>query len=536
MSRRRAISRPFRNSRPTSGAVGVSAGRVRAGRPSAISVSRTGLVDGSEALAAQDGPVGEYVQALAARASTRQAHLGRDVADRAPGWAVEALGAVPDPEAVERAGWERRAGIAAAYRELRGIDDDQASLGAAPSREQELPRALWAHAVEALGRPADVTDHRALSDAALYQQVERWERELVTAPGWVAEQLGAAYEAAHEERVAHQLAGAELAALPPGEDRRREQLVADRDRAGVWAGWHAERAAAYEAAHQARQVWAQTTREQEQQARLAAEELDRRGLRAHRDLTPTTPEPAQEREQARAEQDVAQQDVAQTGMEQHIEHKDVAPAGVEQAVEQVATREERAAAWRTRPDRLLGEPALTEALSGAERARDTALAQAERLRAQIPGLAEQVTAGRGEQVAALVDAVDTVEALDRHLLDRHQLTRDGHVERNGSQPTELVYRCLCVRLDLIRVRGVGDPRHDSVFTVELLEAGFAQIDSEDTSSFLDEATDGGRPDPARGTGDNGDLACHSTHMQLLGRSLHFLHGCCFEIRRARAVE
>jgi ATP-dependent exoDNAse (exonuclease V), alpha subunit - helicase superfamily I member len=354
---------------------------------------------------AQDGPVGQYVQALAERATARQAQLGRDVADRAPGWAVEALGAVPAPATDERADWERRAGIAAAYRELRGIDDEQVSLGAAPSREQELPRALWAHAVEALGHPADVTDHRALDDAALYQQVERWERELAAAPGWVAEQLGEAYEASHEERIAHQLATAELAALPPG-DPRREQLVVDRDRAGVWADWHAERAAQYEAAHQTRQAWAQGMREQEQQARLAAEELDRRGLPAHRDLTPI-PEPAQERGPA-TEQTSAERDV-QVGVEQHVAQEAVAQ-GVEcdvaqdvaQDVEQVAAaREEREGAWRARPDRLLGEPALTEALTRAERARDTALAQAERLRAQIPGLAEQVATGRGEQVAAL---------------------------------------------------------------------------------------------------------------------------------------
>ncbi len=344
---------------------------------------------------AEDGPVGQYVAALAERASARQGQLGRDAADRAAEWAVEALGAVPAPETVERGDWERRAGIAAAYRELRGIDDEQVSLGAAPSREQELPRALWAHAVEALGRPADVTDHRALDDAALYQQVERWERELAAAPGWVAEQLGEAYEAAHEERIAHQMAVAELAALRPGEDPRREQLVADRDRAAVWADWHAERAAAYEAAHQARQVWAAGTREQEQQARLAAEELDRRGLPVHRDLTPSTPEPAREREPA------TEQDVAQTGAAQRIEQEAV-KQDTERDVEPVAaTREQRQAAWRARPDRLLGEPALTEALSKADRARDTALAQAERLRAQLPGLTEQVAAGRGGQVAAV---------------------------------------------------------------------------------------------------------------------------------------
>ena len=349
---------------------------------------------------AQDGAVSDYVQALAQRATDRQAQLGRDTAARAPGWAVEALGAVPAVDTPERTAWEQRAGVAAAYRELRGIDDEHTSLGAAPSREQELARALWGHAVEALGRPVDVTDHRALDDAALYRQVERWERELAAAPGWVAEQLGEAYEAAHEERIAHQLATAELAALPQ-DDPRREGLAAERDRAGVWADWHTDRAATYEAAHEARQAWAQGTREQEQQARLAAEELDRRGLPTHRDLTP---EPVQEREPA------TEPDAAAAVLDQHIEQevgeqdveRDVVEHGVAQDVEPApATREERQEAWRARPDRLLGEPALAEALTAAERARDTALAEAERLRAQIPGLAEQVAAGHGEQVTAV---------------------------------------------------------------------------------------------------------------------------------------
>jgi len=362
--------------------------------------------DWTTLLTEQDGPVGQYVHALAERATARQAQLGRDAADQAPGWAVEALGTVPAPATVERGDWERRAGIAAAYRELRGIDEAQTSLGAAPSREQELPRALWAHAVEALGRPADVTDHRALDDAALYQQVERWERELAAAPAWVAEQLGEAYEAAHEERVAYQLATAELATLPE-DDARREELAAERARAGVWADWHAERAAAFETAHETRQAWAAGTREQEQQARLAAEELDRRGLPVQRDLTPTVvqDEPAREREPA-TEQHLEQHVVEQDLVEQEAVEQDVAPVA--------ATRERRKAAWRARPDRLLGEPALVEALTTAQQARDTALAEAEWLRAQIPGLAEQVAAGRGEQVAAVAERLAGLREAARH--------------------------------------------------------------------------------------------------------------------------
>lgn len=362
---------------------------------------------------AADGPVGEYVHALAQRASMRQAQLGRDVADRAPGWAVEALGAVPAAETVGRGDWELRAGIAAAYRELRGIDDEQVSLGAAPSREQELPRALWAHAVEALGRAADVTDHRALDDAALYQQVERWERELAAAPGWVAEQLAQAVEAAHEERIAHQLATAELAALP-ADDARRVELAAERDRAGVWADWHAERAAQFEADHEARQVWAAGTRAQEQQARLAAEELDRRGLPVHRDLTPS-PEPGREPviEQTRAvatkrgiaanqQQEALAADERQLSASQlELDRQEERAAAAMQTVREQLDRRERETAWQARPDRILTDTGLVEALAKVEQDRVARLEQTEALRGQISERGEQVAAGRGEQVAAL---------------------------------------------------------------------------------------------------------------------------------------
>jgi hypothetical protein len=52
-----------------------------------------------------------------------------------PSWAVEAFGPPPE-DGDEREGWARRAGIVAAYRELRGHDDPADALGPAPKPGQ----------------------------------------------------------------------------------------------------------------------------------------------------------------------------------------------------------------------------------------------------------------------------------------------------------------------------------------------------------------------------------------------------------------
>lgn len=253
-----------------------------------------------------DGAVGEYAQALAVLATDRQHDLGRQVADTAPEWATAHLGPVPDgvEAAAERVEWERRAGIAAAYRELHRIPDEQTSLGAAPSREYEFHRALWSQAREALGRPADVTDPQAVTDAELYAVTERWAREQAAAPEWVAEQLAQAHRDAHEAQMSLQLAAAQLDRLP-ADDPRREQLAEQLDDARTMADWHTGRAAGLEGDHQHRAGWAESTRELAAQARLHAEELARRGLPAERAGGPEGPAP--EQQGADPEHDPAQQ-------------------------------------------------------------------------------------------------------------------------------------------------------------------------------------------------------------------------------------
>ena len=232
-----------------------------------------------------EGEVGEYLQALAVLAGDRQQLLGRQVADQEPEWATAHLGPVPDHETAERAGWEHRAGIAAAYRELHQIPDEQVSIGAAPSREYEFHRALWGHAREALGRPADVVDPQALPDAALYAMTERWAREQAIAPEWVADQLADAHRGAHEHRISQRLRQAEIDTLPET-DPARARLVAERDSLARMVQWHTRRAADLEDGYTRRAEWAASSRDVADDARLAAEELARRGLPAERAGTP----------------------------------------------------------------------------------------------------------------------------------------------------------------------------------------------------------------------------------------------------------
>lgn len=175
-------------------------------------------------------------------------------------------------------------------RELHRIPDTQESIGAAPSREHPLPRALWQDARDALGPvPADVVDHRALTDGELYQRTERWEREQAAAPEFVADKLRTAYQTAHEQRVRFNLRTAEIDAAA-ADDRDLSRKVEERGEIRRMMQWHQQRAAVLENGHAERAKWAEAHRDVAEDARLAAEELSRRNREATR-AGAVTPDP-----------------------------------------------------------------------------------------------------------------------------------------------------------------------------------------------------------------------------------------------------
>jgi len=164
-----------------------------------------------------------YLAALAAAADARSAALGREAAEQAPRWAVDAFGPVPD-DIAERAVWERQAGTVAAYRELRGHDDDVDVLGRAPGPGQVEAYAAYRAAWTALGRPEIDQAAHERSDGQLRMRMRAWQRELPWAPRYVANELAGTRQAAAAQRQTAALHAAEAQAAPDeGERARLEQ-------------------------------------------------------------------------------------------------------------------------------------------------------------------------------------------------------------------------------------------------------------------------------------------------------------------------
>lgn len=158
----------------------------------------------------------DYLAALAAVADRRTAELGRAAADDPPAWAVAALGPVPD-DRTERDEWEERAGVVAAYRELRGHDEADDSLGAAPKAGQVEQYAAYRAAWRALGRPEIDRATHELSDGQLRMRVRGWEREQAWGPRYVGHELAGARQAAthHHQTAALRRAAADADAVCP---------------------------------------------------------------------------------------------------------------------------------------------------------------------------------------------------------------------------------------------------------------------------------------------------------------------------------
>ncbi|MGE3661761.1 MAG: MobF family relaxase [Pseudonocardia sp.] len=229
-----------------------------------------------------DGAAGEYARVLAQACEQRQQELGERVAFEQSAWAVAHLGAVPvKPEA--RAEWTQRAGIAGAYRELRGIPETSIALGEAPPREQVLHRALWHRAYAALGAPVESVDYASATEAQLREWRAAATRERTFAPQYVADELRDTRLLAREYEQDAVLFGTEAERLPEGSPEQRRALhdvVAAHDVAAELEA----RAGHLEVVHQARQAWAAAAVFVDERAQLAGEELQRRGLA--RDLSP----------------------------------------------------------------------------------------------------------------------------------------------------------------------------------------------------------------------------------------------------------
>jgi hypothetical protein len=134
-----------------------------------------------------DPELRRYLTELAAAMDDRVRRLGEHVVQTRPGWAVEALGDVPEDPTV-RAIWESRAAQLNAYRELYGYDSKTDAIGPEPGKTAPEARADWHAAFAVLGRVEGI-DLRSCTDDQLQLRRRMYERETSWAPPYVAEEL-----------------------------------------------------------------------------------------------------------------------------------------------------------------------------------------------------------------------------------------------------------------------------------------------------------------------------------------------------------
>lgn len=161
-----------------------------------------------------------YLTALATAADQRAEELGEQAAAERPAWAVDAFGPVPGT-ANEREQWQHKAGIVAAYRELRGHDDAAEALGPAPKAGEVEAYAAFRAAWRTLDRPEVDRDEYEMSDGQLRMRVRSYQRELAFAPRYVANELAGTHQATATHRQTAALRTAEADATTDHDERAR---------------------------------------------------------------------------------------------------------------------------------------------------------------------------------------------------------------------------------------------------------------------------------------------------------------------------
>jgi conjugative relaxase-like TrwC/TraI family protein len=238
----------------------------------------TPTVEGFGDLLPRDLPdsVRPALEQLAAAADARATELGAQQAAQPSQWVQEALGPVPPADDPRRAGWERKAGMAASYREFADHADEADPLGAAPPAGLAEKHALFRAAHTGLDLPDAGADQEAMSEGLLRAQVAAWEREQTWAPRFVADELDATREALRTEQDNATLWAARAAVEP---DRlERDQLTAAATAAQARAEQLAEQVEELRIADDARSMWlieTAATRDKAESARVA---LGLRGL------------------------------------------------------------------------------------------------------------------------------------------------------------------------------------------------------------------------------------------------------------------
>ena len=136
---------------------------------------------------AADPTIQHYLTDVAALMDERKERIGEFAAGHSPGWAVRALGPVPD-DPLDRLDWEKKASSIGAYREMHGYDHPADPIGPEPAGDTPDKRAAWHEAFTAL-RPADGPDVRDLPDGSLWLMRDTYAAETQWAPKHVGREL-----------------------------------------------------------------------------------------------------------------------------------------------------------------------------------------------------------------------------------------------------------------------------------------------------------------------------------------------------------
>jgi conjugative relaxase-like TrwC/TraI family protein len=204
----------------------------------------------------------EPVRESARMLDARQAELGRQVAARAPEWAVRAWGPPPAEPGALREDWERLAGIVESYREAAGITDPAQAIGPVPAGQAQL-REAFRSSVVALELPDDQAMLRAMGRGELEARVAAHDRALAVAPRDVQPEIGERERDWQDAQDRARLAGYAIDA----------EAAAEAEAAADTAAGDLARLAVADAA---RQEWAEAHAGQAQEAWEAEAELRRR--------------------------------------------------------------------------------------------------------------------------------------------------------------------------------------------------------------------------------------------------------------------
>ena len=253
----------------------------------------------------------EFARGVAAAMDARTTELGEQVVAAPPAWAVDRFGPLPDDE-VERATWQGKAAVVAAFREQYGWAHATNPIGSAPSRSEPERRWAWERAADVLGFSERDRDMAACADAELGSRVLAWRRE----QEWMPRNVDA------DLRETHLGLGEARRVVVDARTRGEDTTVAEAEAATLVA-----RAERLELVARGRALAARATEEVRDRAQEALAELERRvGLdRAAMDREEAEQAPEREAVEERAEVDARVHEVVHERIVGHGEAMRSAP-------------------------------------------------------------------------------------------------------------------------------------------------------------------------------------------------------------------